>query len=142
MGTPLPTFTVRFNEHTAKTHWIVSRLATYALCYDETNRGKPLLSSTVELPWFTSVGLGASFNADGDSDGDEDNDDLLLILPLSISGLLLSGFAISLLLSRFGCFLQCRWRRDSDNDDLVLLLSLSISGLKLSEFAISHRAEF
>lgn len=77
-----------------------------------------------------------------DCDGDEENDKLLLILPLSISGLLLTGFAISLLLSGFGCFLQCRRRREGDNTNLVLLLSLSISGLKLSEFAVSHRAEF
>jgi hypothetical protein len=75
-------------------------------------------------------------------DGDEENDELLLILPLSISGLLLTGFAISLLLSGFGCFLQCRRRREGDNTNLVLLLSLSISSLKLSEFAVSHRAEF
>ncbi|KAK0606400.1 hypothetical protein LWI29_037299 [Acer saccharum] len=64
---------------------------------------------------------------------------------------------------RFGCFVQCRWRRrrrprqrrgngdednedqendDKDNDDLMLLLPLSISGLLLFGFAISHGAEF
>ncbi|KAK0571352.1 hypothetical protein LWI29_014594 [Acer saccharum] len=39
---------------------------------------------------------------DSDSDGEDDNNDLLLILPLSISSLLLSGFMISLLFSGFG----------------------------------------
>ncbi|KAK0586595.1 hypothetical protein LWI29_009360 [Acer saccharum] len=114
--------------------------AAYAYCIKDFDRFMGEVKETCPKVYDELLAVGglvASFNADGDGNGDEDNNNLLLILPLSISSLLLSGFAISLLLSRFGCFLQCRRRRDGDNGNLVLLLSLSISGLKLRLFVPS-----
>ncbi|KAK0572740.1 hypothetical protein LWI29_036395 [Acer saccharum] len=83
---------------------------------DEEDADYEASSRSSKLDKILDAGLGASFNANGDGDGDsdsdededdddednnnqdnedEDNDDLVLLHPLSISGLLLFGFVIS-----------------------------------------------
>ncbi|KAK0592425.1 hypothetical protein LWI29_018893 [Acer saccharum] len=98
----------RFCKQRNDVIWLYYR-ATYAYRIEDFDRAMSELKETcpkvynellgVAVEKF-SHGLGASFNADGNGDDDEgdddqDNDDLVLLLPLSIFGLLLFGFAIS-----------------------------------------------